>query len=203
MKSSTLMNSSVLYVHLSCGQKWMMFKFYLLSDYCSSHHLWGHRRRCLLWLGLLLFMHGPSSPQAKTKALWPLIPFTTPDSGWKEEQCNTAAWLWSLWNSSNPVSFDRYWQSLMRSCLWSLRLPTNPYVCVWLRWGTGGGPLCLNKPVFKRHGGEETALLLLHQEVLASGATVLPRHIYHFKCLIVTEALASHFNVAFKSKCLL
>lgn len=40
---------------------------------------------------------------------------------------------WGLWNSSNPVSLDRYWQSLMRSRVWSLQLPTNLYVCVTAR----------------------------------------------------------------------
>lgn len=52
------------------------------------------------------------------------------------------------------------------------------------------------KPVFMRHRGEETALLLFHWEVLASTASVLPGHIHHFKCFMVAEALASQFSNA-------
>lgn len=76
----------------------------------------------------------------------PMYLLQSPDSGCKEA---TLQQQWSRWNSSNPVSFDSYWQSAMRSCLWSLRLPTNLYVCVAVQ-GSGGwrGLLCLNKAVF-------------------------------------------------------
>lgn len=136
----------------------------------------------------------------------PMHLLQNPNSGWKEERRSKAAAAAAaarlqtqrggLWNSSNPVSLDRYWQSLMRSRVWSLQLPTNLYVCVTARvGGPAEATLCLNKPVFMRHRGEETSLLLFHREVLSSGTSVPPGHIHHFKRFIVTEALASHFSM--------